>query len=150
MPGLSSTTVGSGRPPGAMYLQHVEQGGRVVVGGAHVVLLEDLREDALEHLAVLQHVADARRRAAVVLQDEVAAVGVADQVGAADVDVDVARHRRAHELAAEERALVDQARVDDAVAEDELVVVDVLEEQVQRGEALHQAPARCAPTPRRG
>ncbi len=48
-------------------------------------------------------------------------------------------HRRAHELAAEEGALVDQPRVDHAVAEDELLVVDVLEEQVERGEPLHQA-----------
>ena len=113
-------------------------------------MLEELREDALEHLAVLQHVADARGRAAVVLQHEVAAVGVADQVGAADVDVDVRGTLRAHELAAEERALVDQPRVDDAVAEDELVVVDVLEEQVERGQPLHQAASRCAPTRRRG
>ena len=55
------------------------------------------------------------------------------------MDVDVARHRRAHELAAEERSLVDQPRIDDAIAEDVLIVVDVLEEEIQRGQALHQS-----------
>ncbi len=108
--------------------EHVEERGRVIVGAANVVLLEDLREDPLEHLAVLEHVADARGGAAVVLQHQVTAVRVADQVGAADVDVNVLGNGGAHELAAEESTLVDQLRVDDAVAEDELIVVDVLQE----------------------
>ena len=108
-------------------------------------MLEDLREDPLQHLPVLQHVADAGGRPAVVLQHQVSAVRVADQVGAADVDVDVARHRRAHELAAEEAALVDQPRVHDAVAQDVLVVIDVFQEQVQRGQPLHQPALDVCP-----
>ena len=59
--------------------------------GAHAVAVEEGREDALQRLAALEHVAHARRGAQVVLEHEVAAVAVADQVDAADVGVDVAR-----------------------------------------------------------
>ena len=61
-----------------------------------------------------------------------------------------ARHRRAHELAAEEGPFVDQLRVDDPVAEDELVVVDVFEEQVEGGQPLDQPLLDVAPLVRPG
>src|SRR5262249_34400362 len=108
-------------------LEYGEQGGRVVVGGAHVVRLEQQRKDALEHLPVMQHVADPGRSAGVVLQDEIASVPVADEIGAADVDVDVARYGGTHELAAEECPFIDETWIEDAIAEDQLIVINVLE-----------------------
>ena len=67
---------------------------RVLVDRAHAVAVEERGEDALQRLAALEHVADARRGAQVVLQHEVAAVAVAHEVGAADMGVDVAAGRR--------------------------------------------------------
>ena len=86
-------------------LQHIEKGCRIVVVGEHVVVVEQRRKDPLDDLPVLQHVADARRRAGVVLEHEILAVGGTDQVGTADVDVDPTRHVDANEFAAKKRPL---------------------------------------------
>lgn len=49
-------------------------------------------------LTILEHVADAGRCSGVVLEDQVASIGIADQVGAADVDVDIFGDLGSHEL----------------------------------------------------
>ena len=64
-------------------------------------LLPERLGQTLRHCpAVLDHVADAAGRAAVVLQHVVLPGAVADEVRAADVDVDVARDVHAEHLAA--------------------------------------------------
>ncbi len=118
--------------------ERVAQPVRVVLDAADVAVLEQLGKDLLHHHAVFQHVADARRRPAVVLQDEELAVGIADQVGADDVDVLPARRIEADHLGPVALRLEDQLLRDDALAEDAAVVVDVVEEEVERLDALEQ------------
>ena len=64
--------------------------------------------------------------------------GVADQVDPRDVDVDVLRDPQADALAAVARGPQDQLGRDRPVAEDQAVVVDVVDEQVQRPDPLLQ------------
>ena len=119
-------------------LQHVEKRRRIVVVGEHVVIVEERREHPLDHLPVLQHVADTRRRAGVVFQHEILAVGGADQVGAADVDVDSSRHIDANELASKEAALEHEPCRHHAVSQDVLLVVDIPEKEVQGVDSLRE------------
>lgn len=107
---------------------------RVDVGG-----LVEIGERTLEGGAVFQHVGGAGRTAKVVFKDEVAAVATADEVGAADVDVDVFGDVASHELATEMLGAVDVVRGDDAVLEDFLFVVEIVEEEVEGGDALDEA-----------
>ena len=76
------------------------------------------------------------------------AVLEADEIGAADGDVDVARDLEAGHLAAELRAGVDELAGDDAVFEDAAFVVDVFEEEVEGGDALGEAALDLGPTRR--
>jgi hypothetical protein len=66
-------------------LEGAQQGARVVADRADPVGAEQLGEHARHRPAVLDDVADARRRAQVVLEDAELALLVADQVDAADV-----------------------------------------------------------------
>ena len=111
----------------------------------HVDRLEEGGKAALHRAAVLEHVAHAGRAARVVLEHQVVAVRVADQVGAADVHVDVAGHLEAHELAPEVAGGEHEVRRHDAVLHDLLLVVDVVQEQVERGDPLHEARLDLAP-----
>ena len=150
MPGVRTTMVGSSRVLRGDVAEALEQVVRIIFDRAHAVGAEERREDALHDRAVFQHIADAAGRSAVVFQDEIIALVVADQIGAADVDVDVARHVHVEHLAAEHLGAVDQFRRDDPFLEDALVVIDVLAEEVERGDALDQARARCGPIRWRG
>ena len=100
MPGVSSTTRGVGRAARRDGFQHLEQAAGILVHRPHRKPFEDLREDALQHLAVFQHVGDARGHAQVVLQHVVLAVAVAHQVGAGDVAPDAPRRIQALALLA--------------------------------------------------
>ncbi len=129
--------------------QRLEERARVVVDRADAVVVEQRREDPLQRLAALEHVADARRRAQVVLQHEVAAVAVANQVDAADVRVDATGNVEADHLAAEVARAEDELGRDDAGLEDLLAVVDVGEEEVERAQPLLEAPLDRLPLVRR-
>ena len=126
-------------------LEHVEQLLRVVLDRPHAVAPEQVGEDALHHLAVLEHVADARGRAQVVFEHVVFAVAVAHQVGADDVGVDVLGHVHAHHLAAEVPGAEDQLGRHDFFAQDALVVIDVVQEVVEGGHALGEAALQPVP-----
>ena len=93
-------------------------------------MLEELRKDLLHHDAVFEHIADARRRPAIVFEHQKLAVGVADQVGADDVDVLFARRIEADHLGAIALRLQHQILGNDPFAENAPVVVDVVQEQV--------------------
>jgi len=111
---------------------------RVTLDRAHAVALEEVRERAPHGRAVLDHVGDPGRTAQVVLQDEVAAVAVPDQVRPADVDIDVARDREVHELAPEVLRREDLRGGDHLVLEDLLAVVEVPQEKVERRDPLDE------------
>jgi hypothetical protein len=63
---------------------------------------------------------------------------IANEIGSADVDVNVPRHVEVHELRPEMRSFPDDLLRDHAVAEDVLLVINVVEEQVQRRDSLDQ------------
>src|SRR4029077_15129249 len=86
----------------------------------------------------LKHVTDAGGGSPIVFQNQIVPLLVPNQVGAADVNVDVFRHGRSHELPAKEGAFVNQPRIDHTVAQDELVVIDILQKEIQSRQPLHQ------------
>jgi hypothetical protein len=108
--------------------EHVEQFLAVILDRAHPILAEKARESAFHRLAVLDDVRNAGRATRVVFQDQIFPFLVADEVGAADVNVDIARHIEVHELRPEMRRLPDDLFRDHAILEDVLPVVDVVEE----------------------
>src|SRR5258706_1687811 len=117
----------------------------VALDRAHGVAGEQVREHALHHVAVGQHVRDPGRRAEVVLEDEEIALAVAHQVDARDVRVDAARYLEALDLPHVQAAAEDDLGRDGALLQDQLPAVDVVEEQVQRGQPLFQARLEAPP-----
>ena len=136
---------GIGHARGRGVLEDLEELVGVVFHGAHAASLEDFREGALQRAAVLEHVADAGRAARVILEYKILTLVVADDVGAADVDVDVARHLDVHELPAEMLRRHHVMGGDGAVLDDVLFVIDVVEEEVERRDALDQAGFEVLP-----
>ena len=117
----------------------------VVRDRADLVAIEQPRHHALGDLAVGEHVGHAARHPQVVLEHDEPAVLEAHEVGAGDRDVDVAMHADAAHLAAVVPAAVDQLARHDAFGEDPALVVDVLQEQVDRRQALRQAAVERPP-----
>ncbi len=116
-----------------------------MLDGPHAVAREELREGALHDAAVGEHVAHAGGHAQVVFEHDEFAVVEAQQIGADDRDVDVARHLQAAHLAAVVLATVDELARNDAVVEDFGVGVDVAQEEVERGDALREAALDAVP-----
>ena len=144
-PGVRRTTVGvdcAERRDGPEDAQELL---RVVVDRADAAALEQVGERPLHRLAVLEHVARAGGRAEVVLEHEVAAVAVADDVDPGHVGVDAAGRVEAHHLPAEVARAEDELGRDLALAEDPLLVVDVVEEQVERPDALREPSLEALP-----
>jgi hypothetical protein len=121
---------------GGERAQGSEQQLRVLLDGTNVVAAEELGKDALHDAAIGEHVTYAGGNAEIVLEDDELAVLEADEIGSADGDVDVARDLKPDHLTAEVLAGVDEVAGNDAVSEDASFVVDVLEEEVERGDAL--------------
>ena len=129
--------------------QRAAQQRGVVVDGADAVGREQPGEQARHRHAVLQHVGDAARRADVVLQHLPAAVAVAHEVAAGDVAVHAPGRPDPVRGAGEGRARDDQLPRHDARVDDLARVVDVVDERVQRADALGQAALDRAPLVRR-
>ena len=110
-----------------------------MVDRAHAVVVEQLGEQSRHRDAVLQHVGDARRHADVVLEDLPGPVAVADEVAAGDVRVDAARRADAVHGAREVRARHDELPGHEARTHDLPRVVGVVDERVQRPDALCEA-----------
>ena len=102
-------------------------------------MAEQTRESALHRLPVLDHVGDAGRAARVIFQHQISAILVADEIGAANVNVNIARHIEVHELGPEMRRLPDDLFRNDAVAQNVLRVIDVVQKQIQRRDSLDEA-----------
>ena len=138
-PGVSSTTVGVAAAGGATARSAASSSCGYWSIAEHAVPLEERREGPLHRCAVLEHVARAGGRAQVVLEHEVVAVLVAHDVDAGDVRVDAAGRIDADHLAAEVAGAEDERARDPAVPEDLLLVVDVVEEEVERLHPLDEA-----------
>ncbi len=117
-----------GLPVRGDVTQDVEQFLAVIFHRPHAVLREQSGKDALHRLAIFQHVGNAGRTARIVLQHEIIAVPIAHQIRAADVNVNIPRHIEVHELRPEMGRLPDDVFRNDAVAQDALPVIDVVQE----------------------
>src|SRR5712692_6826410 len=142
MPGVRITTTGFSLKRGA-------EKGRVVLDRPDRIVLEELREDAVEGVAVLEHVGHARGAAAVVLEDEIVAGIVPDDVGPHDVREDLARRDDVQKLALVLLAREDELRGNDAVLEALLALIDVQDEEVQRRDPLDEPRLQALPLARR-
>ena len=134
-----------GDSDGRHLLQCRHQPCAVIVDRAQADLVEQIGKGAQHHVPVLDDIADARGCARVVLEHEECAALVADDVGAADIDIGLvwqidAAHQRTIVAVAE-----DQIGRHHAVAQQVLLVVDVVEQQVERGDPLDDAALEVAP-----
>ena len=132
MPGVSTTTVGLRTAWRRDVLQHLQQLFGIIFDRQDRQAVEHLRKSALHHLAVFQHVRHARGTAQVVFEHVDLAVAIAHQVGARDVAPDTPRRIQPGARLEKALARLDQPVGNDAVANDFLLVVDVVDEQVQR------------------
>jgi hypothetical protein len=127
-----------------------ERAAQVMRIGFHrpdAVLHEQLREHLHHRLAVLDHVRDAGRGAGIVLQHVELVLADAHDVGADDVGVDPARRREADHFRQEGDIALDQPGRDLAGLHDLLVVVNVVQEHVQRTHPLLDALGQALPFP---
>jgi hypothetical protein len=79
-------------PAGARPIEIGEQQVRIMLDRAYALRGEQFRKEPHHHLAVLQHVGDARRNPQIVLEDVELALTGADEVDAGDVRIDSARN----------------------------------------------------------
>ena len=119
--------------------QRFEQLRRVFIDRQNRVVLEQFRKHALHHVAVFQHVRHAGRHAQVVLEHVHHAVAAAHQIAAAHVRPHAEARRNAHALGTEVRRVGEEFGGENAVLDDALFVIDVVDEHVQRLYALAQA-----------
>ena len=131
--------------PGGHPFEGAEQPARIVADRTHREAVEDLRERLLHDRPVLQHAGDAGRAAQVVLEHVDGAVSVAHEVGAGDVAPDAARGVEAGALAAVPLRALHHVGRHHAVGHDAAVVIDVVDEVVQGGDALLQAALDLVP-----
>ena len=136
---------GLGHPGRGDVLQHAQQFLRVVFDGADANFLEHLREGAFHRAPVFQHVTHAGGTAPVIFEHEVIAFVIANEVGAADVNVNILGHIEVHELAAKMFSRENVVRRDDAILEDLLLVIKIVQEKIQCRDALRQAAFQHLP-----
>ena len=110
---------------------------RVLIDRANPEVGEQRRDQSRHRDPVLEHVGDPRRGAHVVLE-HLPAVLVAHQVAAGDVGVHAARRANAVCRPREVRAAGDQRPGDDPGLDDLALVVDVVDELVQRADPLRE------------
>ena len=125
--------------------QRMAQQLRILVHRLDPVLAEQLRKHPHHDLAVLQHVADPGRGAAVILQHVEFVLGRADQIDADDMGIDPARGHKAHDGLFIGLVAIDQPRRNAARADDFATAIDVAQKGVQGAGALLDAAFQLAP-----
>ena len=124
---------GRERPQGVA--QRLEEWGEPL----HPAVAERLGECARDDDAVLEGVAGPRRGLRAVAEHEPAAVGAAPEVGRVEVQVPAAGDADAVDRPQESGVRVDQLRRDQALLEEPLRAVQVVEDQFQEPRALPEA-----------
>src|SRR4029079_5703145 len=104
-----------------------------------------IREQPHHDLAVLEHIGDARGRAHIIFEHKEIALAGADQLDAADMRVSLVRWIDAHHLGPERRVELHQLFWNEARLHDLLVVIDVVEEHIDRFDALDAAALHQLP-----
>ena len=148
MPGVSSTTVGFCdfcRALGRDRFQSLEEFARIIVHRADMQPFENLGEGALHQIAVLQHIGDAGWHAQVVFEHVDLAVAVADQIGSRDVAPHAPRRVDADALRTVEGRRANDFLRNDFILQNLLVVIDVVNEFVERVDALLESAFDAVP-----
>ena len=129
--------------------ERLRQKGRVLLHRLHALGLKQLWKHPHHDLAVLQHIADTRWRAAVVFKDEEVVRPRAHQIDAHDMAVDPARRPESDHRLLVSRVLIDQTRRNAPRADDLAPVVDVEQKRIQRPRPLLDPALELAPLPGR-
>ena len=125
--------------------QHALQLIRVVVDWANVAASKKVGKDPLGHRPVLQHVTHARRHTQIVLQHEELPV-MLHQIRTTDVGPHTARWTHTPTFRAVIHRIGQQLCREHPVGDDALIAVDIIDEAVQRIEALTQTGIDEVPT----
>ena len=145
MPGVSTTTRGKSSLRGRQRREHVEQLRSVVVDRQNRRMLEHLREHLLRDDPVLEHVRDAGRARAGCPRARRRCRRRREQVRAADVGPHAVRRIGADACSKEVRGRRDDVLRHDAVGDNPPVVIEVVDEMVERGEPLDEAALDSRP-----
>ena len=121
-------------------LQGLTQEAGVGTDRPHIGFAIEARKGPFHDLPILQDIGDPRGAAEVVFQDDIAAVLVANQVGATDVDVDIPGNIEALQLRAIVHRGLDDMRRNDSIRHDLGMVIDVVEKEIEGRDALNEAP----------
>ncbi len=128
-----------------MYCSHLQQLFRIVLDRQDRQAVEDLRKGAFHDFTVFQHIGNAGRATEIVFQHVHLAVAVAHQVGAGDVAPDAARRLQPAAFFQQALARGNQPLGHDMIADDLALVVDVVDEQIQRVDSLFQSTFDAVP-----
>ena len=107
--------------------------------------MKQVGKDLLHHPAAGQHVGNAAGYAQIVFQHHEIPVRIANQIGAENRDIDVARDFHVPHLAAEMFAGVDNAARHNSIFNNLAFVVDVFQEKIQRRDPLGQSTLNFFP-----
>ena len=122
---------------------------RVAVHRPDSVAAEKLWENPLHRLAVFQDIRNPRRATAIVLEHEILPVRSANEIGAADMDINSVWHIQPDEFRPVVLRGADDFEWDHSFLHDSLVVVDIVEKKIQCSQALLQAALQVSPLVRR-
>ena len=136
---MSSTTTGCVVVAWRHCPQILQQPLRVVADRGDRLAGEGVGEQPHHDLAVLEHVGDAGGRAHIVLEHEKVALAGADQIDAGDMGIDLVRRLDAVHLGPIGRVEQHEVRRHEPCLDDLLVVIDVVEEDVDRLHPLDAA-----------
>src|SRR5438552_4386189 len=118
--------------------QNIEELLAVIFHWPDTVLREQIWKNRAHDLAVLHDIGNAGWAARIVLQHKKITVAIAHQIGAANVDVDILRHVKMHELRTEVRCLPDVIFGNYAIAQNGLAMIDVVQKKIESGDSLLQ------------
>src|SRR5207237_1390624 len=113
--------------------------------GRDAEIAEQFGAKPQHRLAIFEHVGDARRRAGIVLEHIELVGSDADQIDPANMRPHPVRRADAGDLGAELLVAVDQLGRDQPFLEDPALAVDILEERIDRLDALDQPLAEPGP-----
>ncbi len=108
----------------------------VVFDRLHAVVAEELGKRPLHHPAAGQHVGDAARHPQIVFQHHEFSIAEPKKICARDRDIHIPRHLQTAHLSSELPAAVHDLARHMAVVEDLALVIDIVQKQVERGDAL--------------
>ena len=116
-----------------------------MVDGTNAVGAEKIRQRALHRTTVGQHIADTAGHAQIILKHNKLAVLKPQQICSRDCDIDIAWHLQPTHLAPEMAAGVNHLAWNHSVAENFPFMIHVVQKEIERSNALHQALLNMPP-----